>query len=66
VTSGDWLQIDYDSDSRHLAFTKEAEGLEVTAMANMLESNLETPPMAAAACVVAESTKGQLAKSSKK
>jgi ATP-dependent Clp protease ATP-binding subunit ClpA len=66
VLSGDWIQIDYDSDDRRLAFTKEAEGLEVTAMANMLESNLETPPIAAAVCVVAESTKGQLAKSSKK
>jgi|UPI00036A4A10 ATP-dependent Clp protease ATP-binding subunit ClpA len=66
VLSGDWIQIDYDSDDRRLAFTKEAEGLEVTAMANMLESNLEAPPMAAAACVVAETTKGQLAKSSKK
>jgi len=66
VLSGDWIQIDYDSDGRHLAFTKEAEGLEVAAMANMLESNLETPPVAAAACVVAEPAKGQLAKSSKK
>jgi ATP-dependent Clp protease ATP-binding subunit ClpB len=66
VLSGDWIQIDYDSGGRHLAFTKEAEGLEVAAMANMLESNLETPPMAAAACVVAEPAKGQLAKSSKK
>lgn len=66
VMSGDWIQIDYDSDNRHLAFTKEAEGLEVAAMASMLESNLETPPMAAAAYAVAETAKGQLAKSSKK
>ncbi len=66
VLSGDWIQIDYDPDTRSLTFSKEAEGLEVAAMASMLESNSETPPMAAAACVVTETAKGQLAKSSKK
>jgi ATP-dependent Clp protease ATP-binding subunit ClpA len=66
VLSGDWIQADYDPEEQRLTFTNEAEGLEVAAMADMLESNWENPPMAAAASVVVEAPKGQLAKSSKK
>jgi len=46
VLSGDWIQIKFNSKVGRLDFTKKAEGLEVTEMANMLESNLDTPPMA--------------------
>jgi len=66
VTSGDWIQIDHDGDSNRLVFTKEAEGLEVSAMANLLADTTEMPPLAAAASVSQEHTKIQLAKTSKK
>jgi hypothetical protein len=64
--SGDWIQIDYDGESNRLVFTKEAEGLEVSAMANLLADTVEMPPLAAAASVSQEHTKIQLAKTSKK
>lgn len=66
VLSGDWIQIDFDMSNRCLKFTKEAEGLEVAAMANMLENTTEMPPVAAAAVAPPEQHKTQLAKSSKK
>jgi ATP-dependent Clp protease ATP-binding subunit ClpA len=66
VLSGDWIQIDYDASNQCLKFTKEAEGLEVAAMANMLENTTEMPPVAAAAVAPPEQHKTQLAKSSKK
>jgi ATP-dependent Clp protease ATP-binding subunit ClpB len=66
VVSGDWIQIDYDSEDSRLVFTKEAEGLEVSAMANLLADTTEMPPMVAAASVSHEQTKVQLAKTSKK
>jgi ATP-dependent Clp protease ATP-binding subunit ClpA len=66
VLSGDWIQIDYDVSNQCLKFTKEAEGLEVAAMANMLENTTEVPPAAAAAIAPPEQHKTQLAKSSKK
>jgi ATP-dependent Clp protease ATP-binding subunit ClpA len=66
VMSGDWIQIDYDGESNRLVFTKEAEGLEVSAMANLLADTVEMPPLAAAASVSQEHTKIQLAKTSKK
>jgi ATP-dependent Clp protease ATP-binding subunit ClpB len=66
VMSGDWIQIDFDTDNSRLVFTKEAEGLEVSAMANLLGDTTELPRMAAAAAVAHENTKIQLAKTSKK
>lgn len=66
VISGDWIQIDFDAENQRLAFTKEAEGLEVAAMTSMLENTSEMPPMAAAATAPQEQHKTQLAKSSKK
>jgi ATP-dependent Clp protease ATP-binding subunit ClpB len=66
VMSGDWIQIDFDGDNNRLVFTKEAEGLEVSAMASLLADTTEMPPLAAAAAVSQEHTKIQLAKTSKK
>jgi ATP-dependent Clp protease ATP-binding subunit ClpA len=66
VVSGDWIQIDFDPQVNNLVFTKEAEGLEVAAMASLLADTTEMPPMAAAATAALEQPKTQLAKSSKK
>jgi len=49
VTAGDWIQADFDEERRCLLFTKEAEGLEVHAMANLIGDNLRMPPATLAA-----------------
>jgi ATP-dependent Clp protease ATP-binding subunit ClpB len=66
VVSGDWIQVEFDGELNRLVFTKEAEGLEVAAMANLLADTAEMPPLAVAAVAPQENTKTQLAKSSKK
>ena len=49
VTSGDWIQADFDADHRCLVFMKEAEGLEPHVIANMIGQNSRLPALAAAA-----------------
>ncbi|MBV8551747.1 MAG: ATP-dependent Clp protease ATP-binding subunit [Acidobacteriaceae bacterium] len=53
VVPGDWIQADFDPDQRCLVFTKEAEGLEIHAMANMMgeDFRMSTAVMAAGANV---------------
>ena len=65
VSPGDWIEADYDSDRNCLLFTKEAEGLEVHAMANMIGESFRMPAAASAASAVPE-VKTISAKSSKK
>ena len=48
VTAGDRIQADFDEERRCLVFTKEAEGLEVHAMANLIGENLRMPASLAA------------------
>jgi ATP-dependent Clp protease ATP-binding subunit ClpB len=66
VISGDWIQVDLHPEEDGFVFTKEAEGLEVAAMATMLENTFEMPPMAAVAAAPQDYPRGQLARSSKK
>jgi len=49
VSPGDWIQADFDEERSCLVFTKEAEGLEVHAMANLIGENLRMPPASAVA-----------------
>lgn len=48
VNAGDWIQADFDPERSCLLFTKEAEGLEVNAMASMIGENFRMPAMVAA------------------
>jgi ATP-dependent Clp protease ATP-binding subunit ClpB len=57
VTAGDWIQADFDAERRCLLFTKEAEGLEVHAMANLMGDNLRMPPAVMAAGAQADLAK---------
>jgi len=67
VNAGDWVQADFDPESRCLVFTKEAEGLEIQTMANMIGENFKMPAVAAAASVSPDLLKTASAgKSSKK
>jgi ATP-dependent Clp protease ATP-binding subunit ClpA len=65
VAPGDWIEADFDLERKCLLFTKEAEGLEVHAMANMIGEGFRLPPAASAAAATAE-VKTISAKSSKK
>ena len=51
VSAGDWIQADFDPERNCLLFTKEAEGLEVHAMANLIGDNFRMP-----ACAVMSET----------
>jgi ATP-dependent Clp protease ATP-binding subunit ClpA len=50
VTTGDWIQADYDTEHKRLFFTKEAEGLEIHAMARILGEEMPLVKVATAAC----------------
>lgn len=65
VSAGDWIQADFDPERRCLLFTKEAEGLEIHAMANMIGDSFRMPPATTAASASSE-MKTVSAKSSKK
>lgn len=65
VDSGDWIQADLDPELGCLIFTKEAECMEVQAMARMLGDSFRMPPAAAAASVQHE-VKSIMVRSSKK
>ena len=65
VGPGDWIQADFDPERRCLLFTKEAEGLEVHAMANMIGDSFRLPAAATAASASPD-LKTASAKSSKK
>lgn len=49
VSTGDWVQADYDPEQKRLFFTKEAEGLEVHAMARILGEEMPMVKVATAA-----------------
>jgi ATP-dependent Clp protease ATP-binding subunit ClpB len=67
VAAGDWVQADLDTERQCLLFTKEAEGLEVHAMANMLGHDFRMPAIAVAAAAQPDMVKTVSAgKSSKK
>jgi ATP-dependent Clp protease ATP-binding subunit ClpA len=67
VSAGDWIQADLDCDRNCLQFTKEAEGLEIHAMASMLGDNFRMPAAAAAVAPTPDLVKTVTAgKSSKK
>jgi ATP-dependent Clp protease ATP-binding subunit ClpB len=49
VLTGDWVQADFDPEHKRLLFTKEAEGLEVHAMARILGDEMPMVKVATAA-----------------
>ena len=67
VNAGDWIQADFDTERRCLIFTKEAEGMEMSAMANMMGENFRIPAMASATSMHPDLVKTvSVGKSSKK
>jgi len=66
VDGGDWVQADLDPENRSLVFTKEAERMEMHAMASLVGDSFRMPQAAAAASAQPEPVKTVSAKSSKK
>ncbi len=66
VDAGDWIQADFDPESTTLVFTKEAERMEVHAMASLIGDNFRFMPSTAAASAQRDTGKTISAKSSKK
>ena len=66
VRAGDMLRIDFSSDSGQLIFTKEAEGLPIHTMAELVDTSITMPVHALANGVLFEAPRTQSARSSKR
>jgi ATP-dependent Clp protease ATP-binding subunit ClpA len=66
VRGGDWIRVDYDEARNCLTFYKEAEGLPVHAMADLLDHSVSIPTLAFTTGAMFEAAKTQTAKSSKR
>ena len=65
VHAGDWIRVDYDTIRGCMTFVKEAEGLPVHAMAEIVDTSI-TLPMSTAAGVAFENAKTHSARSSRR
>ena len=66
VRGGDCVHVDYDAEANSLSFLKEAEGLAVHAMADLVDRSISIPAFALANGAFIEATKTQSARSSKR
>ena len=66
VRGGDWIRVDFDESQRSLTFFKEAEGLPVHAMADLLDHSISIPALAFSTGALFEPVKTQSARSSKR
>ena len=66
VRGGDCVAVDFDPTAKELTFVKEAEGLPVHAMADLVDRSISIPAFALANGAFIEAAKTQSAKSSKR
>jgi ATP-dependent Clp protease ATP-binding subunit ClpA len=66
VRGGDWVKVDFDSDQRCMTFTREAEGLPVAAMADLMEQPMSAPSFTMAAGAAYEPARATNAKSTRR
>ena len=66
VRGGDWIRVDYDNTDIRMVFTKEAEGLPIQAMADLVDNSIALPAQTMAGGAVFEPAKTQTAKSSRR
>jgi ATP-dependent Clp protease ATP-binding subunit ClpB len=66
VRGGDWIRVDYDDTGDHITFLKEAEGLPIHAMAELLDRSITLPNLALSNGAIFETAKTQSARSSKR
>ncbi len=65
IRGGDWIRVDFDAHAQGLTFFKEAEGLPVHAMADLIDHTVSIPAMAFANGALFEPAKTQSARSTK-
>ena len=66
VRGGDCVFVDFDADRKLMIFVKEAEGLAVHAMADLVDRSISIPAFAMAHGALIEAAKTQSARSSKR
>ncbi len=66
VRGGDWIKVDFDGERRCIVFTKEAEGLPVHAMADLIDHSLSVPSFAMATGATFETTRATNARSTRR
>jgi ATP-dependent Clp protease ATP-binding subunit ClpA len=66
VRGGDCVNVDFDSEANALTFIKEAEGLAIHAMADLVDRSISIPAFALANGAFIEAAKTQSARSSKR
>ena len=66
VRGGDCVYVDFDPEAKALTFIKEAEGLAVNAMADLVDRSISIPAFALANGAFIEAAKTQSARSSKR
>lgn len=66
VRGGDWVKVDYKPGQEQMSFSKEAEGLPIHAMAELVDNSLTLPNQAMANGASADMFKTQSARSSRR
>lgn len=66
VRAGDWIRVDFNEGAKQVTFLKEAEGLPIHAMAELLDRSITMPNLALANGAMFENGKTQSARSSKR
>jgi ATP-dependent Clp protease ATP-binding subunit ClpB len=66
IRGGDWIRVEFDQGRNSLTFFKEAEGLPVHAMADLLDNSVALPSLAFSTGALFETGKTQSARSSKR
>jgi ATP-dependent Clp protease ATP-binding subunit ClpA len=66
VRGGDWVKVDFDADRRCMIFTREAEGLPVAAMADLMDQPMSAPSFTMAAGAAFEPARATNAKSTRR
>jgi ATP-dependent Clp protease ATP-binding subunit ClpB len=66
VRAGDWLRIDYTADSSQLTFLKEAEGLPIRTMAELVDNSITLPVQTLVNGALFEAPRTQSARNSRR
>jgi len=66
IKSGDWIRVDFNADCGTLTFLKEAEGLPIHTMAELVDNSIVLPLHTMANGAIFENTRAQSARSSRR
>src|SRR5450755_2141254 len=66
VRGGDWIRVEYNDDTHLLSFAREAEGLPMQDMTQLVDTSVSMPELAAASGASVEPARIQTARSSKR